>query len=86
MDERALFEAVYQGGLRPVPVGIIDRVLAADLDALEATLTRYGYNARALAEPLNARPAEVGAFLHGQLAPRRPQELPAQLLAAGLPV
>jgi hypothetical protein len=61
-------------------------VLPADLDALEATLTRYGYNVRALAELLNVRPAEIRAFLHGQLAPGRTQELHTQLLAAGLPV
>jgi hypothetical protein len=48
--------------------------------------TRNGYSARALAELLNARPAELRAFLHGQLAPGRTQGLHAQLLAAGLPV
>ncbi len=80
------FEAAYQVGQKPVTVEIIDSVLAADLDALEATLTRYGYNACAWAELLNARPAELRAFLHGQLAPGRTQELHAQLLAAGLPV
>lgn len=43
------FEAAYQVGQKPVTIEIIDSVLAADLDALEATLTRYGYNARTLA-------------------------------------
>ena len=80
------FEAAYQVGQKPVTVEIIDSVLVADLDAMEATLTRCGYNARALAELLNARPAEIRAFLHGQLAPGRTQELHAQLLSAGLPV
>jgi len=79
-------EAAYQIGQKPVTVEVVDSVLSADLDALEATLTRYGYNARALAELLNVRPAEIRAFLHGQLAPSRTQELHAQLLAAGLPV
>ena len=65
---------------------IIENVLAADLDALEATLTRNGYSTRAIAEMLHVRPAEIRAFLHGQLAPGRTQELHAQLLAAGLPV
>jgi hypothetical protein len=54
--------------------------------SLLRTVARSGYNARALAELLNARPAEIRAFLHGQLAPGRTQELHAQLLAAGLPV
>ncbi len=80
------FEAGYEVGAHPITAEIIDNVLAADLDALEATLTRNGYGARALAELLNVRPAEVRAFLHGQLAPGRTQELHAQLLAAGLPV
>jgi type II secretory pathway predicted ATPase ExeA len=79
-------EAAYQIGQKPVTVEVVDNTLSADLDALEATLTRYGYNTRALAELLNVRPAEIRAFLHGQLAPGRTQELHAQLLAAGLPM
>ena len=80
------FEAGYQTGAKPVTVEIIESVLAAGLDALEATLTRNGYSPRAIAEMLHVRPAEIRAFLHGQLAPGRTQELHAQLLAAGLPV
>lgn len=80
------FEAAYQVGAKPVNAGIVEGVLAADLDALEATLTRYGYNSRALAELLNVRPAEIRAFLLGQLPPGRTQELHAQLLKVGLPV
>lgn len=80
------FEAGYEVGAHPITAEIIDNVLAADLNALEATLTRNGCSARALAELLNVRPAEVRAFLHGQLAPGRTQELREQLLAAGLPV
>ena len=79
-------EAAYQVGQKPVTLEVIEAVLAADIDALEATLTRYGYNARALADLLNVRPAEIRSFLHGQLAPGRTQELHGQLLAAGLPV
>lgn len=79
-------ESAYQIGQKPVTVDVVDSVLSADLDALEATLTRNGYNARALAELLNVRPAVIRAFLHGQLTPGRTQELHAQLLAAGLPV
>jgi type II secretory pathway predicted ATPase ExeA len=79
-------EAAYQVGQKPVTLEVIEAVLAADIDALEATLTRYGYNTRALADLLNIRPAEIRSFLHGQLAPGRTQELHGQLLAAGLPV
>lgn len=80
------FESGYQVGQKPVTTEVIDGVLAADLDALEATLTRYGYSPRTLAELLNVRPAEIRAFLHGHLAPGRTQDIHAQLLAAGLPV
>ena len=79
-------EAAYQVGQKPVTLEVIEAVLAADIDALEATLTRYGYSTRALADLLNVRPAEIRSFLHGQLAPGRTQELHGQLLAAGLPV
>jgi type II secretory pathway predicted ATPase ExeA len=79
-------EAAYQVGQKSVTLEVIEAVLAADIDALEATLTRYGYSTRALADLLNVRPAEIRSFLHGQLAPGRTQELHGQLLAAGLPV
>lgn len=51
---------------------VVESVLAADLDALEAALTRYSYGARDLAELLAVRPAEVRAFPRGQLAPGLP--------------
>ena len=79
-------EAAYRIGQKPVALEVVESVLAADIDALEATLTRYGYDAHDLAELLNVRPAVIRSFLHGQLAPGRTQELHAQLLAAGLPV
>jgi len=79
-------EAAYRIGQKPVALEVVESVLAADIDALEATLTRYGYGARDLAELLNVRPAEIRSFLHGQLTPGRTQELHGQLLAAGLPV
>jgi hypothetical protein len=39
-----------------------------------------------LAALLNIRPAEVRAFLHGQLPPGRTAELHNHLLAAGIPL
>ncbi len=65
-------ETAYRIGQKPV--------------TLEAALAHYGYGARDLAELLAVRPVKVRAFLRGQLAPGRTQELHAQLLAAGLPV
>lgn len=46
----------------------------------------HGYNAKVLAQVLNARPADVHAFLRGQLPTQRTHELKTQLLIAGVPV
>jgi hypothetical protein len=47
--------------------------------ALAPRLTRQGYNAKVLAELLNAKPREIKTFLSGQLAPGRTQELQSEL-------
>jgi hypothetical protein len=49
-------------------------------------VTRQGYNAKVLAELLNAKPREIKSFLSGQLASGRTQELQSELLAAGIPL
>jgi len=63
-----------------------ENVLAEDINALEPRLTRQGYNAKVLAELLNAKPREIKSFLSGQLASGRAQELQSELLAAGIPL
>ena len=70
-----VLEHAYRFGEKPVTPAIVHTTLAPDMHALEPTLTRYGYNVTALAELLNIRPAEVRAFLHGQLPPGRTEEL-----------
>ena len=65
---------------------IITSVLATSLDALEPTLARHGYNARAVAELLHVRQAEIRALLRGRLPAGRVQELQQELRAAGLPL
>jgi hypothetical protein len=55
------------------------RALAKDINALEPRLTRQGYNAKVLAELLNAKPREIKSFLSGQLAPGRTRELQSEL-------
>jgi hypothetical protein len=82
---RALEEA-HKVGQKPVGADMIDSVLAKDIDGLEPRLTREGYNTKVLAELLNAKPREIKAFLRGQLAPGRTQELQTELLAAGIPL
>jgi type II secretory pathway predicted ATPase ExeA len=82
---RALEEG-YKVGQKPVSAELIDTVIAKDIDDLEPRLTRQGYHMKALAELLNAKPAEIRLFLRGQLATGRTQELHSGLLAAGIPL
>jgi hypothetical protein len=82
---RALEEA-YKVGQKPVGADMIENVLAKDINGLEPRLTRQGYNAKVLAELLNAKPREIRSFLSGQLAAGRTQELQSELLAAGIPL
>src|SRR6516165_6824375 len=82
---RALEEA-YKVGQKPVEADMIENVLAKDINGLEPRLTRQGYNAKVLAELLNAKPREIKSFLSGQLASGRTQELQSELLAAGIPL
>jgi type II secretory pathway predicted ATPase ExeA len=79
-------EAAYRAGQKPVTPEIIANVLAQGLDDLEPTLARHGYNARAVAELLQVRPAEIRALLRGRLPAGRAQELQQELRAAGLPL
>jgi type II secretory pathway predicted ATPase ExeA len=81
-----ILEQAYRLGEKPVTPTIVEKTLAPDMHALEPTLTRYGYNVKALSELLNIRQAEVRAFLHGQLPPGRTEELHHQLLTAGIPL
>ena len=82
---RALEEA-YKVGQKPVGADMIENVLAKDINGLEPRLTRQGYNAKVLAELLNAKPREIKSFLSGHLAPGRTQELQTELLTVGIPL
>ena len=81
-----ILEQAYRVGEKPVTPAMVEKTLAPDMQALEPTLTRYGYNVKALAELLGIRQAEVRAFLRGQLPPGRTAELHHHLLAAGMPL
>jgi hypothetical protein len=80
------FEEGHKIGQKPLTPELIESVLARDLDGLEPRLTRHGYNAKALADLLQVRPADIRAFLAGRLPPSRTQELQQELLAAGFPL
>jgi type II secretory pathway predicted ATPase ExeA len=79
-------EQAYRFGEKPVTPELVATVMAPDMEALEPTLARQGYNVRALAELLNTRPAEIRAFLQSRLPPGRTEELKQQLLGTGIPL
>ena len=80
------FEEGYKVGQKPVGADVVQAVLAPDLEDLEPRLTRHGYNAKVLAELLNAKPREIKALLRGTLASGRTQELQHEMLAIGIPL
>ena len=80
------FEAAFQVGEKPITAAVVESVLSKQLDDLEPTLTRHGYNVKTLAEQFSAKPAELRLLFRGQLEPARMQELQEQMLAAGLPI
>ena len=79
-------EAAYQVGEKPVTGAIVESVLSKQIDELEPTLTRHGYDARGLAEQFHAKPAEIKLLFRGQLDATRTKELTDQMLMAGLPI
>ena len=80
---RSLEEA-YVAGQKPVDAETVHEVLVPDLDGLEPRLTRLGYPVKSFCEALNARPAEIRAFLRGRLTPGRMQERHQELLKLGV--
>jgi hypothetical protein len=87
-------EAAYQVGEKPVTGAIVESVLSKQIDELEPTLTRHGYDARGLAEQFHAKLAEIKLLFRGQLVreasalpnPTRTKELTDQMSIAGLPI
>lgn len=79
-------EEAFRVGEKPVSADVVSCVLARDIENVEASLTRQGYNQKALAVLLNLKPAQVRSFLHGDLSPGRTKELNEELLASGIPL
>jgi type II secretory pathway predicted ATPase ExeA len=80
------FEEGYKVGQKPVSAEVLQSVLAPDLEDIEPRLTRHGYNAKVLAELLNAKPREIKALMRGQLASGRTTELHLEMMAVGIPL
>lgn len=79
-------EEAYHVGEKPVTAAIVESILFKDINELEPTLTRHGYNAKGLAEQFNTKPADIRSLFRGELDPVRTRELHSQMLAAGLPL
>lgn len=80
------FEAAYLVGENPVSVAVAESVLAKDIDGLEQTLTRHGYNIKTLATTVNVQPKVIRSFLRGKLSPGQTQEIQSEMLVAGIPL
>ncbi|MEW6290975.1 MAG: AAA family ATPase [Thermodesulfobacteriota bacterium] len=79
-------EEGYLIGETPVPVNVVESILAKDIDGLEQKLTRQGYNVKALAATVNVQPKVIRSFLNGKLSPGQTQEIQVEMLAAGIPL
>lgn len=80
------FEEAYQSGTRPVTAEIVDSVLSRQIDDLEPTLVRHGYDAKALADQFNTRPLEIKKLIAGELDSSRVKELTDEMRLAGIPI
>jgi len=80
------FEEAHRMGEKTVTLAVVESILSKQIDDLEPTLTRHGYNIKSLSEQFNAKPAEIRSLFRGQLDPMRARELQEQMLAAGLPL
>ena len=80
------FEEAFRVDVKPVTVEVVESVLSRHMDDLEPRLVRHGYDARAVAELIGAKPGEVRLLLQGRLEVSRAREMTEQMMAAGLPV
>lgn len=79
-------EAGYLTGEKPISATLVESVLSKQLNDLEPTLTRHGYQIKDLVEQFDVKSTEIRALLSGQLDPVRSIELRDRMLAAGLPI
>ena len=80
------FEEAYQSGTKPVTAEIVDSVMSRQIDDLEPTLVRHGYDAKVLADQFNTRPLEIKKLIAGELDPSRVKELTDEMRLAGIPI
>jgi type II secretory pathway predicted ATPase ExeA len=82
-----LTKAIQQGhqlGEKIITKELIEQVLRADLNSLEAQLVRNGYQFKSICELLNATPKETNEFLQGKLNSQRKSEFIQKLRDIGI--
>ena len=80
---RAL-ERGFQVAEKPITLETAKSILSPDLDVLEATLVRNGYNIAVLCDYLNVRRHEAKSYLRGQLSQSRLEELNKEVRKLGI--
>jgi type II secretory pathway predicted ATPase ExeA len=80
------FEEAFRADVKPITVEVVESVLSRHMDDLEPRLVRNGYDARAVADLIGAKPGEVRLLLQGRVEGDRAREMTNQMLAAGVPV
>ena len=73
-----------QIGQKPVDIDVLNEVISKDLDGIEVTLRRYGYDIKALSEAVDARPAEIRTYFKGRLSSGRATEIQKEILKLGI--
>ena len=74
----------HQIGQKPVDIDVFNEVISKDLDGIEATLRRYGYDIKALSEAVDARPSEIRTYFKGRLSSGRATEIQKEILKLGI--
>jgi type II secretory pathway predicted ATPase ExeA len=77
-------EKGYQIGEKPIGCETLNSILSPDLDAIEPSLARHGYNFAVLCERLNVKRHEIKAYLRGQLNPNRAEEINKEIYKLGV--
>jgi len=74
----------HQIGQKPADIEVLNDVISKDLDRIEATLRRYGYDIKALSEAVDARPTKIRIYFKGWLSSGHATEIQKEILKLGI--
>jgi len=78
------FVKAFQIGQKPVDVDTLEKVIANDLNGIQANLKRHGFDTKDLSKMLAVKPTEIRSFFKGKLSTGRTQELESEMFRLGL--